>query len=37
MVRTKQTATRWELKAIHEIRHEQKQTKPPISKIALAR
>ena len=37
MVRTKQTATQWELKAIREIRHEQKQMKPAISKIALAR
>ena len=37
MVCTKQTATRRELKAIREIRHEQKQMKPAISKIALAR
>ena len=37
MVRTKQTATRQELKAIRKIRHEQKQMKPAILKIALAR
>ena len=37
MVRTKQTATWQELKAIHGIRHEQKQTKPAILKIALAK
>ena len=37
MVKTKQTPKRSEIKAIMEIRHEQKQTKPAIPKIALAR
>ena len=37
MARTKQTATRRQLKAIREIRYQQKQTKPAIPKIAVAR
>ena len=37
MARTKQTPRRSELKALREIRHQQKETKPAMPKIAVAR
>ena len=37
MARTKQTPRRRELKALCEIRHQQKQTKPAMPKIAVAK
>ena len=37
MARTKTTPKKSELKALHEIKHQQKQTKPAIPKVALAR
>ena len=37
MPHTKTTPRRSELKALRQIRHEQKATKPAIPKIALAR
>ena len=37
MARTKTTPKKSELKALREIKHQQKQTKPAIPKVALAR
>ena len=37
MARTKTTPKKSELKALCEIKHQQKQTKPAIPKVALAR
>ena len=37
MAKTKRTPRKAELKAIREIKYQQKQTKPAIPKIALAR
>ena len=37
MARTKTTPKKGELKALCEIKHQQKQTKPVIPKVALAR
>ena len=37
MARTKKTPRRAELKAIQDIKYQQKQTKPAVPKIAIAR